>query len=96
MLRPAWLTCALACAALALYLLDVTFRLAQQAFPVRLHVASVDPTGQLAQLHMAVDAMSPMRPLQVCLPDKCVSELLRSKIDTMHIFSSLILGLALV
>ena len=56
-----------ACAALALYLLDVTFRLAQQAFPVRLHVASVDPTGQLAQLHMAVDSLSTVKPLQVMI-----------------------------
>ena len=53
------------CAALALYLLDITFRVAQQAYPVRLQMTSVDSTGQLAQLHIGVDYFTPLHPIQV-------------------------------
>ena len=53
------------CAALALYLLDITFRVAQQAYPVRLQMTSVDSTGQLAQLHIGTDSFTPLHPIQV-------------------------------
>ena len=56
---------------LLLYLLDVTFRLAQQSFPVRLHLGSVDASGQLGQIHLRMDPAYPMQPLQVACTDAC-------------------------
>ena len=54
-------------AGLILYLLDVTFRIAQQAYPVRLRVASVHDKGQLATLQFDMDPLTPQDPIQASL-----------------------------
>ena len=53
------------CAGLILYLLDVTFRLAQLAYPVRLRIASVHDKSQLATLQFDMDPITPQDPIQV-------------------------------
>jgi len=52
-------------AGLILYLLDVTFRIAQQAYPVRLRIASVHDESQLATLQFDMDPLTPQDPIQV-------------------------------
>ena len=54
-------------AGLILYLLDVTFRIAQQAYPVRLRVASVHDKAQLATLQYDMDPLTPQDPIQASL-----------------------------
>ena len=54
-------------AGLILYLLDVTFRIAQQAYPVRLRVASVHDNSQLATLQFDMDPLTPQDPIQASL-----------------------------
>ena len=48
-----------------LYLLDVTFRIAQQAYPVRLRLADLDPGSQLSMLQFDADPRTPQHPIQV-------------------------------
>ena len=52
-------------AGLILYLLDVTFRIAQQAYPVRLRIASVHNESRLATLQFDMDPLTPQDPIQV-------------------------------
>ena len=54
-------------AGLILYLLDVTFRIAQQAYPVRLRIASVHDNAQLATLQFDMDPLTPQDPIQASL-----------------------------
>ena len=55
-------------AGLLLYLLDVTFRCAQQAQPV--HVARAQPcrSATLATLHFEADPFTPIKPVQARCP----------------------------
>ena len=51
-------------AGLILYLLDITFRIAQQAYPVRLRIASVHEKSQLATLQFDMDPLTHQDPIQ--------------------------------
>lgn len=55
----------LARAGLLLYLLDVTFRCAQQAQPVRITKSQPCKSATLATLHFDADPFTPIKPVQV-------------------------------
>lgn len=68
-------------AGILLYLLDVAFRMAQQAQPVVVSNVSVCKSATLATLHFNADPHTPIKPIQVPLRRVCCSQRLSHKSD---------------